>query len=80
MLLRITPNIFNKITLKKNYLAQCAGLRLVIIILISHNSSQNDTVSKIWDGEDTLPTTSTPKVTIAKCLIRTKIRERWREI
>ena len=29
MLLLITPNIFNKITLKKNYLAQCAGLRLV---------------------------------------------------
>ena len=30
MLLLITPNIFNKITLKKkNYLAQCIGLRLV---------------------------------------------------
>ena len=35
MLLLITPNIFNKITLKKNYLAQCAGLRLVIIIIIT---------------------------------------------
>ena len=29
VLLFITPNIFKKITLKKNYLAQCAGLQLV---------------------------------------------------
>ena len=31
MLLLITPNIFNKITLKKNYLTLYAGLRLVYI-------------------------------------------------
>ena len=40
MLLLITLNIFNKIILKKNYLTQCAGLRLVIIIAITNMRKQ----------------------------------------
>ena len=37
----LPPNIFNKITLKNNYLTQCAGLRLVLILITSANIARS---------------------------------------